>query len=327
VTQQQRFASEDIIAAYRETGSVWKAAKQLGMCGQSVWERLRALGYAMASSKWTGEELTELRSLIDHCTLSEIAMRLGRPYNGVAIMASRLGIVTRHGNRLKRRIPRGSGLTKPVVHRLVEDLQRWGGSIRAFCRARGLSIDLFAAAVQTHEPETWRLMAWQRGLAEKVCPECGMAFYPMTAKQIACSRRCTGNHRRNQRYFGGRRTEAVGMREGICQLCLRPKTSLQAHHVLGKEHDPHNDVLVALCAGCHQLVTVAATRKVLDTDDGWERFIEFVMARRLAEQSSEFMGTHVCVDVEYLTKQQLIDADVIEDDVPVDAVDGVEESR
>jgi uncharacterized CHY-type Zn-finger protein len=303
---ETKATSEQIVSAYKDTGSVWEAARRLGMCGQSVWERLRALGHAMPNRKWSAEEIEELKRQIDNRTLSEIAINLGRPYAGVACMASRLGIVTRHGNRLKRKIPRGSGLTKPLITALLRDLQEWGGSIRQFCRSRGLSLDVFAMAVQKHDAETWRFLAWQRGLEEKTCPECGTGFYPMTEKQITCTRRCGDNHRRNKKYFGGRRQEAIGMREGICQLCVRAKASLSAHHMLGKENDEDNEHLIALCAGCHKLVTLAATRKILDTPDGWERFIELVMARRLADQGGEFMGTHVSVDVEYLTEADLI---------------------
>ena len=299
--------AEEIVAAYKDTGSVWRAAAQVGMSGQGVWERLRALGYPLANRKWTEAEVEELKRLIANCTLSDIAQSLGRPYYGVAMMASRLKIVSRYGNRVKRKVPRGSGLTKPVVRKLVDELKAWDGSIRQFCLARGLSIDVFALAVQTYEADTWKLLAWQRGLKEKTCPECESTFYPMTSKQATCSRRCSGNHRRNQQYFGGRRRDAIGMREGMCQMCAQPKASLQAHHMLGKENDPDDEWLIALCAGCHRLVGIAATRKVLDTANGWERFIELVLARRLAEQDGEFKGTHVSVDVEYLTESDLAD--------------------
>jgi molybdenum-dependent DNA-binding transcriptional regulator ModE len=36
---------EELIEAYKETGSVWKAGKKLGIPGQSVHSRLSALGY------------------------------------------------------------------------------------------------------------------------------------------------------------------------------------------------------------------------------------------------------------------------------------------
>ncbi len=50
----QKATNQEIIDAYKATGSIWRAAKALGLCGQSVWERLRALGYPIASRKWSG---------------------------------------------------------------------------------------------------------------------------------------------------------------------------------------------------------------------------------------------------------------------------------
>src|SRR6266571_198333 len=61
----QRATDEQIVAAYRITGSVWKAAKRLGLAGQSVHERLRRLGYPMAHQEWSEEELKEAISLAD----------------------------------------------------------------------------------------------------------------------------------------------------------------------------------------------------------------------------------------------------------------------
>ena len=59
-----RVTTEQIVEAYRRTGSVWKAARTLGVVGQSVWERLRAIGPPMANKRWTADELREMRSFV-----------------------------------------------------------------------------------------------------------------------------------------------------------------------------------------------------------------------------------------------------------------------
>lgn len=46
----------DIVSAYQQTGSVWKAASILGMCGQSVHERLKKLGIQLKQKRITREE-------------------------------------------------------------------------------------------------------------------------------------------------------------------------------------------------------------------------------------------------------------------------------
>src|SRR6266540_1840449 len=55
----RRASDEQIVAAYRMTGSVWKTARRLGLVGQSVHERLRRLGYPMAHQEWSEDELAE----------------------------------------------------------------------------------------------------------------------------------------------------------------------------------------------------------------------------------------------------------------------------
>src|SRR3989442_4726231 len=59
----QRVTNEELVAAYKDTGSIWKAGKRLGLCGQSVHERLRRLGYEMTHQSWTVEGVAEGPSL------------------------------------------------------------------------------------------------------------------------------------------------------------------------------------------------------------------------------------------------------------------------
>ena len=55
------------------------------------------------------------------------------------------------------------------------------------------------------------------------CPYCNEDFWPLTNKQVFCSRRCADTNRVDQSYFGGRRKETIGLNEGICQLCNQHK--------------------------------------------------------------------------------------------------------
>ncbi len=297
-----RVSSEEIVAAYRETGSVWKAGKRVGLAGQSVWERLRGLGYKPRTSVWTDEELDELRALAGNVTIGEIAHRLGRPYAGVAIKISRLGLGTRYGNRGVER-KRVVGWDKQSTKHLVDQLERFDGPLRRFCRMRGLDIEAFVQAAQRHFPERWD--AYTRGrsdIGEKQCPYCARVFYPLSGKQRNCSRKCASTERQDRAYFGGKRRETVGLAEGICQLCRRHvKRGLSSHHVLGKENDPENDVLVALCSGCHKIVTLLASRSFVKSTEAWQDLIHLCIAR--ADGKGLADGTvpgeaFVCVEIE-----------------------------
>ena len=150
-----RYTNEEIIEAYHLKGSIWRAAKSLGCCGQSLWERLKRMGYSLPNGAWSDDEVAELRAIASECTLGEVGRRLGRSYASVACKVSELGIGTRFGNSQVRKVKRGSGLTKPVMAKHAKDLANWTGSAKQFCRQRGLDMEIFVQAMQIHEPDAW----------------------------------------------------------------------------------------------------------------------------------------------------------------------------
>jgi hypothetical protein len=289
---------EEIIAAYQATGSVWRAGQCLGLSGQSVWERLRAIGYPLQGSRWTGEEVSELARLVGDHTITQIAASLGRPYGGVACKISELGLGSRFGNRGRHKLPRGAGFDKVTTLRRTKEISNFAGSLAQFCRANGIRLDPFVKALQRHAPVWWTEYAKAHSdLSAAECPYCGATYYPMTKKQKTCSRRCQSLARSDQAYFGGRRREAFGLAEGICQLCLEQKPTLSAHHLLGKENDPENEYLVALCAGCHQLVSHLAGRKFIETQEGLEQLVLMALVRRRGDLTTlKTLWVHVDVD-------------------------------
>jgi hypothetical protein len=314
--RQVKATGEQVVQAYRETGSVWAAAKRLGMCGQSVWERLRALDYPMRSTTWTDSEINELKELAGSCTIGEIASRLGRPYAGVAGKISSLQLGSRYGNRQRRK--RITGYPKPRVQKLIAALDRYSGSLRQFCRDHSLDLEYFIVCIQRVDRQFWDDYTRRRSdLTAKTCPNCGETYYPLTKRQMACSRRCSSHLRRDTAYFGGKRKSAIGLAEGICQLCMEPKDNLSAHHVLGKANDPANDYLIAVCSGCHQIVTILGGRRFVESEQGWENLIGLVLSRRLADANAhghtDYVGTHVAVDLEWLTKDDLETASLVND--------------
>ena len=75
--------------------------------------------------------------------------------------------------------------------------------------------------------------------------------------------------------------EAIGLREGVCQLCLGKFDKwLSAHHVLGKERDPENSALIALCRGCHDMVTNLSARSWVERPESVTELIALFLARR-----------------------------------------------
>lgn len=303
----QKVTNQQVAEAYKATGSVWKAAASLGICGQSVWERLRAMGHQLAGQRWTEEEVAALRVMAGHVTIGEIARRLGRPYAGVATRLSRLKLV-RFAPRAKK-IERGKGLNKATMRKLMTAAEADPRPITRFCRSRHLGVDTFILAAQKYEPARWLLYVTARSpLPQRTCEYCGGSFVPMSGKQKTCSRRCQADLRTDRTYYGGKRRSTIGLSEGICQLCARENVKgLSSHHVLGKENDPDNEYLIALCRGCHQLVGWLGRMALTLTESGWENLISLAVVRRLADVKDGRVGVHVAVDLEWLRREDLIE--------------------
>jgi hypothetical protein len=281
VAWNRKASDEEIVNAYRDTGSVWKAAAKLGMAGQSVHERLRSIGHPLARRKWTKEEVAELQRLIGNgLSLSEVAHRLGRPYAGVACRASRTE--TRVISKREKKIPRGAGYDKLTTCRHIRDLEKSERKVTQYARAEGLSVELLVRAFQKHCPERWNeYLRLHSPLPTKKCTYCESDFVPSNGKQSYCTRECAGHARADRNYFGGNRRNTIGLAEGVCQLCTcQGKKGLSSHHILGKENDPMNTELVALCPGCHQIVTLLGGRAFVDDCRAWEALIALAWTRR-----------------------------------------------
>ena len=307
--------TEEIVAAYRETGSVWRTAQRVGLCGQSVWERLRAIGHPLRGQKWTAEERERLREMVGHFTLTQLAYELGRPYGSVATKISEMGLAGRSRRRGPQKLPRGGGFDKATTLKRIRELEKFDGSVRQYARARGIHLDPFIKAVQKHALDWWNAyVRTQSDLPAAQCEYCEGEFYPMTKKQRTCSRRCSSHLRADRSYFGGKRKLAIGMAEGVCQLCSQSKKTLAAHHILGKENDPENDALIALCNGCHREVGTLAGRKFTETAEGWEALINLVMLRRMGGRD-DLGGVHTLVEIDVLTPEEVAE-DVADETEP-----------
>jgi len=296
--------SEEIIAAYKETGSVWKAGKKLGMAGQTVHERLRSLGYKLSGEQWSDEELEELQNLVNHLTIAQISNRLGRPYNGVALKISRLGLGNRFGNTQKRKVKRDGNYTKNLVLGYIRDIETQGIRVTKYAHGKGLHVENLVNAIQRFDYQWWINYAKANAVKDETeCPYCKTMFWPQSHKQIFCNRKCANDSRTDESYFGGRRRETVGLLERQCQLCGgKDIKGLSSHHVLGKENDSDNAHLVALCPGCHQIVTIVAGRRFVATPEAWEVLIQLVLMRKNGH-NKDMLGVFTSVEVDVITTQ------------------------
>lgn len=293
---------EEIVAVYEETGSVWKTGECLGIAGQTVYKRLRAIDHPFRSRTWDDGEIHQLREMLEAgSSLGEVAEKLGRPYSGVALKASRLGIRTNQSRR--RKLPRGAGFDKASTTRHLKTLAKSPLSLTKYARSKGINVDTLVMAFERHAPEDWEAyLATASDIPRKACPYCERSFIPNSGKQIYCTRKCGADARRDEGYFGGKRRDTIGLAEGTCQLCGRDGVKgLSSHHVFGKENDPDNEALVALCRGCHQLVGRLGARKFVGEESVWEALIGLSWMRHHGGKLPDGIdGLHVMVDIDYV---------------------------
>jgi hypothetical protein len=270
------------VAAYRATGTVWRAGAALGVPGQAVRARLHAIGYRVRSSGWADDEVAELRAGIHARTVGELANHLGRSCAEVAAKIFELGITARGRSGSTIKIPRGAGYDKASCARYIREIDATHDVVALFARRNALNVPALCAALERHFPQWWTAYRdTHEDLLERDCAYCEATFIPSNGNQIYCSPTCARNRQADVTYFGGRRREAIGMAQNRCQMCGKTGgRGLTPHHVLGKDNDPEDAALIALCPGCHQLVTLLGGRRFLDEPRGWESLIQLAYLRR-----------------------------------------------
>ena len=148
-----------IINAYRKAGSVWKAAKALGMCGQSVHERIKKLKIKTSRNFWRKDEINEIESHYnlhaDTGTISVLAKRLGRTARSIHIKANRLGITSGRGVRPKLYLRVWKGMDEPTARKIFEKFKRSRMGVGVFCRTNKLDDLGFSRTMQEFFPDEW----------------------------------------------------------------------------------------------------------------------------------------------------------------------------
>lgn len=105
----QKADDDQILEAYAQHKNVWLAAKALGMCGQSVWERLKRLNVAMNRNHYTENQ----RSLIS--AFYEAGFKAGE----LKVFCEKHGFLKPNVSRFAR----GLGLTNRARTRTPEVIQ------------------------------------------------------------------------------------------------------------------------------------------------------------------------------------------------------------
>jgi len=109
----QKASDQEVAQAYISFGSAKKAAQALGMCGQSVHERLRRLGIARPINTWNDEEIKRVRELYESGfeagdgKLKDLSRSINRTVPLISRKAKELGLSSanrKSGDRLRKQI-------------------------------------------------------------------------------------------------------------------------------------------------------------------------------------------------------------------------------
>ena len=148
---------EQVRAAYERLGNVWKVADELGMCGQSVHERLRRMGvdtslnlFTMEDEEYLAERYVPYR---DAGALQVLADEMGRTKQFICRKAGEMGLTDKKCERRYLRV--WKDMPREAVQGIWETFKRQRYGITEFCRRRHYDIQHFTDCMRRNFPEEY----------------------------------------------------------------------------------------------------------------------------------------------------------------------------
>lgn len=137
---KKKATDEQVVKAYEETGSVWKAAEILGMCGQSVHDRLKKLGVDTSMNVFTEEDEQKLRDMYlmyrDAGKLDELADMMGRTKHFLCRKARALGLTD--PCHKKDYLNKWSHVSDEFIRDMLAEYVSSGMGLTEFCESKGI---------------------------------------------------------------------------------------------------------------------------------------------------------------------------------------------
>lgn len=153
----KKATDEELIAAYKELGNIWRVAERFGMCGQSVQERLVRLGVPRKNRVFTDEERERLRRdyvrYRDAGRVKELAQEMGRTVPFLSRQARRLGLTSYSHPR--KHYGKWKYMTEAEARALFEEFKISRYTMTEFCTRKGLDDLGFSRTMQRFFPDEW----------------------------------------------------------------------------------------------------------------------------------------------------------------------------
>ena len=94
--KQQKVSDDALIECYSRLKSVWKVAKEVGICGQTVYERLSSRGVQVAINVFTDDDkfflIEHYKNYLLEGKLQQLAVKMGRTKQFICRKAKTLGL-------------------------------------------------------------------------------------------------------------------------------------------------------------------------------------------------------------------------------------------
>lgn len=193
----------------------------------------------------------------------------------------------------KIKIP--AGYNKRTLQSVVDLIPLVG--LNNACKAHKLTPTLFGHAVKVRMPDAWKFIK-TTGRTKK-CSYCKNLFVFSSSTQMFCCNKCRYDFKTDKDYFGGKKLKTYGLAERTCQVCGNHNVpGITPHHILGKQNDPKDKYLLAICRGCHSLITDLGRRNFLLEREKIELLIKLAIIRKLADNSVKMLTNNsVSIDL------------------------------
>ena len=154
---KRKRTDEQIIAAYEEHGSVWRAGGALGVCGQTVHERLVKLGRIRPMNVFAPEEEKRLREEYvvyrDAGKLDDLARDMGRTKHFICRKARAIGLTDRRAPKVYNAV--WKYLPKEAAQAIFNKFKASSMGMGKYCATHGYDDLGFSRCMQFHFAEEW----------------------------------------------------------------------------------------------------------------------------------------------------------------------------
>jgi hypothetical protein len=155
--RKQKASDKEIVDSYKELGSCWLVAKQFGMCGQSVHERLVKLNVINHKNIFTKEDADRLeREYLQYAeagTLSELAASMNRTKQFICRMARELGLTDI--KRPKRFLAVWKYMTEANARIILDKFKASSLGLGKYCKTHGYDDLGFSRTMRGFFPDEW----------------------------------------------------------------------------------------------------------------------------------------------------------------------------